>query len=71
MLLTVPWILSISAGRVNLDGHGKGLYAARPKLTPKSSIWETLTKTGVNCKPSVAFTGKVMIITRFVVGVHA
>lgn len=55
MLLTVPWALSILAGRVNLDSHGKGTYK-RPegagehwqRLLPPGNA--DLFHTGVNCK---------------------
>ncbi len=32
MLLTVPWALSLWAGRVDLDAEGKANYARKPKL---------------------------------------
>jgi hypothetical protein len=34
LLLTVPWVLGIVAGRVDLDRDGNGSYTARPKLNP-------------------------------------
>ena len=34
MLLTVPWILCVIGGRVNLDENGVGTYKSKPKLNP-------------------------------------
>ncbi|KNC49757.1 Ca2:Cation Antiporter family [Thecamonas trahens ATCC 50062] len=63
MLLTIPWFLSILAGRVSLDRNGKGAYKAPAgaKLSPPGSM--SLTRTGVNCGPSIAIAGKIMVIT--------
>ena len=43
MLMTIPWFISVFAGRVNMDGPNKTPnYFGRPKLSSRS-----LTKTGV------------------------
>lgn len=45
MLLTIPWILSIYGGRVDMDpATGRPTYSRRPKLTPGNN---TLTGSGV------------------------
>jgi len=45
MLLTVPWFLSILAGRVDLDERSRAQYRQRPqKLSNKKDFW---TETGV------------------------
>lgn len=59
MLLTVPWGLSILAGRVNLAADGSANYSAKPKLTPGISQF----RTGVAPTEAVARGGKVMILT--------
>ena len=38
MLLTIPWILCIIGGRVDLDTEGKGMYKATPKLKNENDI---------------------------------
>eukprot|EP00301_Raphidiophrys_heterophryoidea_P020734 c5351_g1_i1.p1 GENE.c5351_g1_i1~~c5351_g1_i1.p1 ORF type:complete len:592 (+),score=195.62 c5351_g1_i1:44-1777(+) len=68
MLLTVPWALSVFAGRVNLDAQGNTVYK-RPasdnssgpyqKLQPSNN--RSLTGTGVSVDRSVNKNGKVMI----------
>lgn len=65
MLLTIPWQLSIWAGRVNLDADGNGNYV-RPqgvtgwkKLEPANRILGA----GVNCGASIKYTSKVMLLT--------
>jgi len=45
MLLTVPWALSVFAGRVVLNPDGTGRYKDKPKLPNPSAI----AGTGVNC----------------------
>ena len=45
MLLTIPWILSIMGGRVDMDkSTGLPTYSKRPKLTPGNN---SLTGSGV------------------------
>eukprot|EP00727_Mastigamoeba_balamuthi_P010839 m51a1_g6378 hypothetical protein (557) ;mRNA; r:144972-147122 len=60
MLLTVPWILTLIAGRVSIV-DGVGQYHARPKLAPPNSwhLWDT----GVTPKPSVRVTALIMVGT--------
>ena len=38
MLLTVPWILCVIGGRVNLDENGVGTYKSKPKLNPPDNM---------------------------------
>lgn len=63
MLLTVPWALSIYAGRVDLDDDGRTCYMNKPKLSSHGSIKEELTKTGVNITDEVSHAGVVMAFT--------
>jgi Ca2+/Na+ antiporter len=67
MLLTVPWFLSVLAGRVNVrpDGtanyarlHGRGRWA---KLMPPGNA--SLRGTGVEPMPMVAISGRIMAVT--------
>ena len=65
MLLTVPWILSLWGGRVNLDADGNANYV-RPKgakgwkkLDPPSRIMGS----GINCGGAIKYSSKVMLIT--------
>lgn len=65
MLLTVPWCLSLVAGRVNLDAGGNGNYVKPSgaqnwsKLMP-AGRWAG---TGVTVGPAIKYTSKVMILT--------
>eukprot|EP00030_Apusomonadida_sp_AF-17_P007613 a842136_521.p1 GENE.a842136_521~~a842136_521.p1 ORF type:complete len:576 (-),score=280.96 a842136_521:53-1741(-) len=63
MLLTVPWFLSVLAGRVSLDAHGKGAYKnpAGAKLSPPGSMG--LFTTGINVGPAIKTSGIIMIVT--------
>merc|ERR1712086_108928 len=61
MLLTLPWFLSIYAGRVDLDEHGKGCYGT--KKHQRLVKCEGMTKEGVECSGSVRKTGILMVIT--------
>lgn len=64
MLLTVPWALSIFAGRVDIDEAGKPGYMSKPKLTDDDKGWnETFEKTGVSLTESVQHGGIIMAIT--------
>ena len=65
MLLTVPWMLSMWAGRVNLDSNGQGNYV-RPRGSGPE--WSKLTPgkiagTGVNVGPSIIHAAIVMGVT--------
>eukprot|EP00638_Chattonella_subsalsa_P010715 CAMPEP_0117781324 /NCGR_PEP_ID=MMETSP0948-20121206/2772_1 /TAXON_ID=44440 /ORGANISM="Chattonella subsalsa, Strain CCMP2191" /LENGTH=561 /DNA_ID=CAMNT_0005609321 /DNA_START=9 /DNA_END=1692 /DNA_ORIENTATION=+ len=63
MLLTLPWCLSVMAGRVSIEKDGneqKLRYKKRPKLIPPE--WG-LKKTGVECGDNVRAGGLLMVIT--------
>jgi hypothetical protein len=63
MLLTVPWALSIYAGRVDLK-DGKPDYMATPKLSSTyPSIQDDFKNTGVTLTQAVRHGGIVMAIT--------
>jgi Ca2+/Na+ antiporter len=62
MLLTVPWGLSVFAGRADLV-NGKPSYTKKPKLTAKESIKEELNETGVAISDEVKQAGIVMACT--------
>lgn len=61
LLLTVPWVLGIIYGRVDIDKDGNGSYTARPKMDP-AHRWR-LSSTGVNVHTTVKLTGRVMMLT--------
>lgn len=71
MLLTLPWALSVIAGRVNLDRHGNGNYK-RPrnapdrwsKLMPEDN--KDLKRTGVVVGPEISTIGKMMMATSLI-----
>uniref|UniRef100_M4BED1 EF-hand domain-containing protein n=1 Tax=Hyaloperonospora arabidopsidis (strain Emoy2) TaxID=559515 RepID=M4BED1_HYAAE len=70
MLLTIPWALSVYAGRVNLDANGRGNYV-RPKgdehwgkLMPRGN--RDLTRTGVVLFDEIPCTAKTMIGTSLI-----
>lgn len=70
MLLTIPWALSVFAGRVNIDENGRGNYV-RPKgdehwakLMPPGN--KSLTKTGVVLFDEIPSTAKVMMCTAMI-----
>lgn len=61
MLLTIPWFLSILAGRVNIQ-NGSTTYHHRPhKLNPPNNF--SLDGTGVEPMPMVKISGKIMLLT--------
>jgi Ca2+/Na+ antiporter len=68
MLLTIPWALSVYAGRVNLDSNGQANYK-RPKgakegwskLSPPNN--RDLFKTGVEVFDEISTNAKTMIAT--------
>lgn len=61
MLLTIPWILSIMGGRVDMDkSTGLPTYSKRPKLTPGNN---SLTGSGVLLSSDVNKGGLIMIFT--------
>lgn len=72
LLLTLPWAATIVGGRVSLGATGRGNYHAPTgwdatsrgpwaKLLPPGSFH--LTRTGVNCGPAVAHSGRIMALT--------
>ncbi|GAB9463890.1 Ca2 :cation antiporter [Globisporangium polare] len=71
MLLTIPWALSIYAGRVNLDAQGRGNYV-RPKggdkawgkLSPPGN--RNLFNTGVVLFDEIPSNAKTMIVTSLI-----
>eukprot|EP00916_Digyalum_oweni_P015940 GHVL01026159.1.p1 GENE.GHVL01026159.1~~GHVL01026159.1.p1 ORF type:complete len:558 (-),score=105.83 GHVL01026159.1:995-2668(-) len=66
MLLTLPWFLSILAGRVNLNENGDPVYrrqSAEAKLTKSTSISFNLFKTGVAGFDCIKTNGKIMLFT--------
>jgi Ca2+/Na+ antiporter len=71
MLLTIPWALSVYAGRVNLDAQGRGNYV-RPKGAGKA--WSKLTPagnanlfhTGVVLFDEIPSNAKTMIVTSLI-----
>lgn len=64
MLLTIPWAMSIYAGRVNIVNNGsKASYRSKPKLTPGLSMSDTLNKTGVSVSNLVKEGSKIMVVT--------
>lgn len=71
MLLTIPWALSVYAGRVNLDAQGRGNYV-RPKGADKA--WSKLSppgnrnlfNTGVVLFDEIPSNAKTMIITSLI-----
>jgi Ca2+/Na+ antiporter len=62
MLLTVPWSLSVFAGRVDLR-KGKPAYTKKPKLTEGKGIVYTLTQTGVAVTKEIRHGGVIMALT--------
>jgi Ca2+/Na+ antiporter len=62
MLLTVPWALSIYAGRVDLK-DGKPDYMAKPKLSTYSTLTEDFKNTGVTLSQAVRHGGIIMAAT--------
>jgi len=62
MLLTVPWSLSVIAGRVDLI-NGTTTYKKNPKLTPDLTLSETLSNTGVSLSKEIRQGGIIMALT--------
>ena len=63
MLLTVPWLLSIMAGRVDLTPSGKTNYHGSPKLTVEGLGFGALFTTGCSGSEAVREGGLVMMVT--------
>jgi len=62
MLLTVPWALSVYAGRVDIVS-GKPQYLGKPKVVPNLSFSDTLNNTGVSLSSEIRHGGIVMALT--------
>lgn len=62
MLLTIPWGLSVVAGRVDIDSHGNLNYNGKPKLT-KGSVIAQRSSTGVAITDTVSHGAKIMMVT--------
>mmetsp|Transcript_18429 Transcript_18429/g.25990 ORF Transcript_18429/g.25990 Transcript_18429/m.25990 type:complete len:572 (-) Transcript_18429:419-2134(-) len=62
MLLTIPWALSVYAGRVDIGLDGKPNYFGKPKLSP-SNVNDFGDKTGVSISPEVKQGGTIMLVT--------
>eukprot|EP00521_Asterionellopsis_glacialis_P010034 CAMPEP_0195289426 /NCGR_PEP_ID=MMETSP0707-20130614/5707_1 /TAXON_ID=33640 /ORGANISM="Asterionellopsis glacialis, Strain CCMP134" /LENGTH=568 /DNA_ID=CAMNT_0040349427 /DNA_START=70 /DNA_END=1776 /DNA_ORIENTATION=- len=62
MLLTIPWALSIYAGRVDIGPDGKPNYFGKPKLS-LSNANDYGDKTGVSISPEVSKGGLIMMVT--------
>eukprot|EP00656_Telonema_subtile_P001705 TRINITY_DN10741_c0_g2_i1.p1 TRINITY_DN10741_c0_g2~~TRINITY_DN10741_c0_g2_i1.p1 ORF type:complete len:516 (-),score=129.36 TRINITY_DN10741_c0_g2_i1:27-1574(-) len=70
MLLTIPWLLSIIAGRVDLDDNGQPKYQ-KPKGVSKADwrkcshdgIFQGMTETGVFVGPQLKNAAKQMMLT--------
>lgn len=62
MLLTIPWALSVFAGRVDIV-NGTPMYRKSPKLTHGKDMSETLTTTGVAVSEKIRHGGVVMALT--------
>lgn len=63
MLLTIPFAVSVYAGRVDIEEDGSTGYKKKPKLTEKHSFGENLKKTGVTISYAVKHGGVIMCIT--------
>jgi len=62
MLLTIPWALSVFAGRVDIV-NGIPMYRKSPKLADGKDLAETLTTTGVVVSDKIRHGGFVMALT--------
>lgn len=62
MLLTIPYAISIHAGRVDIT-DGRANYRGRPKVKPKHSFCDDLNHTGVAVSEAVKHGGNIMAIT--------
>jgi hypothetical protein len=62
MLLTIPWALSVFAGRVDIN-NGKPNYRGKNKLSPGKSTSEILSTTGVAVSDEIRHGGIVMALT--------
>lgn len=60
MLLTLPWLLSVVAGRVDVGAKGDPVYHKLPRLTTKQRF---SLSTGVLAGSSVATSANIMLLT--------
>ena len=63
MLLTVPWALSVFAGRVDIYPGNKPNYTKKPKLSEDQTLSHTLFHTGVAVTDEIRHGGVVMALT--------
>eukprot|EP00568_Trieres_chinensis_P011135 CAMPEP_0183296976 /NCGR_PEP_ID=MMETSP0160_2-20130417/4368_1 /TAXON_ID=2839 ORGANISM="Odontella Sinensis, Strain Grunow 1884" /NCGR_SAMPLE_ID=MMETSP0160_2 /ASSEMBLY_ACC=CAM_ASM_000250 /LENGTH=381 /DNA_ID=CAMNT_0025458689 /DNA_START=108 /DNA_END=1249 /DNA_ORIENTATION=- len=63
MLLTIPFSLSLFAGRVDLDDKKVPLYTKKPKLHQQGGINHLLFRTGVAISQEVKFGALIMVCT--------
>ena len=63
MLLTIPYAISIYAGRVDIDANGNANYKGKPKVSEKESLMDDLKTTGVSVTEAVRHGGIIMAIT--------
>jgi Ca2+/Na+ antiporter len=63
MLLTVPFCLSVFAGRVDYGATGQPNYFAHPKVDPSKTLGEQLFSTGITVTDGVKHSGIVMMLT--------
>lgn len=65
MLLTIPFALSVYGGRVDLVGVNRDTpnYTSRPKLTPKETVADEWTLTGIAVTDAVRQGGWLMALT--------
>lgn len=62
MLLTIPYALSVFAGRVDIvDGNTN--YKGKPKVKPKATLGDDLTHTGITINEAVRHGGAIMAVT--------
>jgi Ca2+/Na+ antiporter len=62
MLLTIPFALSVYAGRVDIERGGPN-YKGKPKIKPKHGLLDDLTHTGVAVSEAVKHGGVSMALT--------
>lgn len=62
MLLTIPWSLSVLAGRVDIV-NGETTYRKNPKLTPNLTFTETVSDTGISLSKEIRQGGIIMALT--------
>jgi hypothetical protein len=64
MLLTIPWFISIYAGRVDFDpATGELSYRNSPKLNPDMTTREAFNKSGISVGPNVRNGAVILMCT--------